>query len=322
MKENVMKRFIFGSIFVTLLTISTWAQEEPKEVKFKLAADGKAQIEMAKAVGAGTWVELKTVKGAPYSATAESETIQMLTDGNRIRSKTTTNIARDSEGRTRREIVGSTPGVPAQVFINDPVSNTTYSLNPKQRTATKSQVKITVVEKRAVESEAKTSTATVTLNGAGGKMEPMDEAQRAAMGQKLRQAKEMAAASGQSVAVGGFGGGVMVRRNPGQTESLGQQTIEGVLCEGKRTTVTIPANTIGNDQPINVVSEEWYSPELQALVLTKQTDPRHGETTYRLTNIIRSEPARNLFEVPADYTMSDAATAMPMMKKRVPEEQK
>jgi hypothetical protein len=30
-----------------------------------------------------------------------------------------------------------------------------------------------------------------------------------------------------------------------------------------------------------------------------------GETTYRLTNITRGEPAPELFEVPADYQVSD-----------------
>ena len=317
-----MKRFVAASMFVALLTVSALAQEEPKEVRFKVAADGKAQIEMAKTVAPGAWVEMKTVKGAPYSATAESETIQVLMDGNRIRNRTTTNIARDSEGRTRREIVGTTPGVPAQVFINDPVSNVTYSLNPKQRTAIKSEVRqVTVVAGKAIEAgaSAKTGTYTVSVDGAGGKGEQMNEAQRAVLEQKLRQAKEIAAASEKGVAVGGFGGGVMVRSNPGQTESLGQQTIEGVVCEGKRTTVTIAAGTVGNDLPINIVSEEWYSPELQVLVLTKRTDPRQGETTYRLTNINRSEPVRASFEVPADYTLQEAPR--PAMLRRTKEDQ-
>lgn len=308
-----MKRLVAGSMMVALLSVSAWAQEE---VKVRLAAD-KAQIEMAQAVAAGPLIEAKVVKGAPYSATAESETIQMLTDGNRIRNKTTTNIARDSEGRTRREIVGSTPGVPAQVFISDPVSNSRFTLNPKARTATKSSVaQYTVVSKMAGEAGAKTATATVTLNAAGGKIEGLDEAQRAELELKLRQAKEMAATSGEKVAVGGFGGGVTsVKRLPVQTESLGQQTIEGVLCEGKRKTTTIAAGSMGNDQPINIVSEEWYSPELQVLVLTKLTDPRHGETIYRLTNILRSEPSRSLFEVPADFTVQESL-ARPAMKKR------
>lgn len=87
------------------------------------------------------------------------------------------------------------------------------------------------------------------------------------------------------------------------TESLGKQSIEGVEAEGTRTTITFPAGMMGNERPINVVSERWYSPELQTVVLTKHNDPRFGETSYRLTNINRSEPTRTLFEVPSDYTL-------------------
>ncbi len=313
-----MKRFVVGSMFVTLLTVSAWAQEAPQETRFRVAADGKAQIEMSKAVGAGAWVELKTVKGAPYAAISESETVQMLTDGNRIRNKTTTHIYRDSEGRTRREVVGTTPGVPAQIFINDPVSETSYSLNPKQRVAIKSQQFTVTVGGNTATVRAMPTGAAGGFGAAGAKAGPPDEAKRAELEEQLRRMKIEMEASGKLVTAGGGG---VIRKAAGTTESLGQQTIEGVLCEGKRTTITIPANTIGNDQPINTVREEWYSPELQALVLTKQTDPRHGETTYRLTNIVRSEPARALFEVPADYTVQESPKS-PVMKKRVPEEQK
>jgi len=88
-------------------------------------------------------------------------------------------------------------------------------------------------------------------------------------------------------------------------ESLGAQTIEGVRAEGMRTTVTLPAGSIGNDLPIDIVSERWYSPELQTVVMTKRNDPRMGETVYQLTNLSRNEPARSLFEAPADYTVVD-----------------
>lgn len=90
-----------------------------------------------------------------------------------------------------------------------------------------------------------------------------------------------------------------------KTESLGKQTIEGVEAEGTRSTVTIPAGQIGNDRAIEIVSERWYSVELQAVVLSKHKDPRMGETVYRLTNINRSEPSRSLFEVPTDYKVED-----------------
>ena len=40
--------------------------------------------------------------------------------------------------------------------------------------------------------------------------------------------------------------------------------------------------------------------------MSKQTDPRFGETVYRLTNVSRSEPSPSMFSVPADYKVSDA----------------
>ena len=66
--------------------------------------------------------------------------------------------------------------------------------------------------------------------------------------------------------------------------------IEGVRAEGTRTTMTIPAGQIGNELPINIVSERWFSPDLKVLVMSRQSDPRFGETTYRLTNLSRAEP--------------------------------
>ena len=93
-----------------------------------------------------------------------------------------------------------------------------------------------------------------------------------------------------------------------KSEPLGKQTIEGVAAEGTRSTVTIPAGVIGNELPIQSVSERWYSPELQTIVMTKRSDPRFGETVYRLTNIQRTEQPSSLFEVPADYTMRDDMT--------------
>lgn len=88
-----------------------------------------------------------------------------------------------------------------------------------------------------------------------------------------------------------------------KTESLGKQMIEGVEAEGTRTTTTIPAGKIGNERDIEITSERWYSTELQTVVMSKQDDPRTGVNLYRLTNITRDEPARTLFEVPADYTI-------------------
>jgi hypothetical protein len=90
-----------------------------------------------------------------------------------------------------------------------------------------------------------------------------------------------------------------------KTESLGKQTIEGVEAEGTRSTITIPVGQIGNDRPIEIVSERWYSSVLQTVVMTKYSDPRMGTRSYRLTNIKLEEPARTLFAVPADYSIEE-----------------
>jgi hypothetical protein len=63
---------------------------------------------------------------------------------------------------------------------------------------------------------------------------------------------------------------------------------------------------VRNEQPIKIVSEQWFSPDLKVLVLTKHSDPRVGETTYRLANIVRADQPRSLFEVPPDYTVKES----------------
>jgi hypothetical protein len=85
------------------------------------------------------------------------------------------------------------------------------------------------------------------------------------------------------------------------TEALGSRDFDGIRAEGKRTTRTIPAGAIGNEKPIAIVSERWFSPELNVVVLSRNLDPRSGETVYRLSNVKRGEPPADLFKIPADY---------------------
>jgi hypothetical protein len=91
----------------------------------------------------------------------------------------------------------------------------------------------------------------------------------------------------------------------GKTESLGKKEIEGVLAEGTRTTIEIPIGQIGNDRTLYVVTEKWFSPELQMIVLFKHTDPFAGETIFRLVNIRKEEPSPELFLVPKDYIVEE-----------------
>ena len=60
----------------------------------------------------------RTIKNAPFSAEAVSESVQVLADGNRIVRNSTTKLYRNSEGRFRREMSGGAGGV----------LGTTYSL--------------------------------------------------------------------------------------------------------------------------------------------------------------------------------------------------
>jgi hypothetical protein len=96
------------------------------------------------------------------------------------------------------------------------------------------------------------------------------------------------------------------------TESLGTKTIEGLSVQGTRTTRTIPAGRIGNENPIVITTEKWYSPDLQTVVSLTRTDPRFGTTTYQLTSINRADPPQSLFIVPQDYTIKSGG----MMKRR------
>jgi hypothetical protein len=94
--------------------------------------------------------------------------------------------------------------------------------------------------------------------------------------------------------------------NPPDVQQLGTKVVEGVQADGTRTTLTIPAGQIGNENPIQIVDEMWRSPELQVIVHSEHSDPRMGTTVYSLQNISRSDPSPALFQVPADYTVTDS----------------
>ena len=250
--------------------------------RFGPAAADVAAPGGARFLGAEAGMPGRVVKNAPYSADIVTETTQTLTDGNHIRQSSTAKVYRDTEGRTRREqslnaLGGLAPSsnLPQVVFINDPVAGFNYALNPQNRTATKSAW---------------------ARPGRGGQA-PGSSQQMA----RLRQQS----ANGSAAIAGRWGRGGAARQNI-KTESLGRQTIEGVPADGTRTTMTIAAGQWGNEQPIQIVTERWYSPDLQTVVLSKHTDPRMGETVSKLANVSRSEPPNSLFEPPADYKVAEA----------------
>jgi hypothetical protein len=243
------------------------------------------------------------VKGAPYTADAITETVQTLANGNHIVHKTTAQLARDAEGRTRREqtmdAVGpwATGGEPLKLTtLNDPVAGVMYHLDARNNTA----MKLPVSHGAVPPSVGPDQTFFFATS-------PDGEAGAAGVAKVKAEARMTAAlaAGGMTAAPGAVMSLKMKEPGEVKTEPLGQQTIEGVLATGTRTTRTIAAGAIGNEQPIEVTSETWYSPDLQMVVMSKHNDPQIGETTYRLTNIQRGAPPQTLFEVPANYTIRE-----------------
>jgi hypothetical protein len=253
-------------------------------------------------VRARTAVEGRVTPNAPYSAEAIADSTQALADGNRINRKSVTRVYRDGEGRTRREEIDES-GAIVSVSIVDPVAHVTYMLNPASRTAYRDPVRIAMPEGAVGGGRG-----AVRPDGASGTPAEVQERMKVTAEElaKVRAASPVPPPPpppplpGERAMIERSGAGAIAR------EDLGSQTMEGVNATGSRSTTTIPAGAIGNVQPIKIVAEQWFSPDLQVLVMTKYSDPRSGETTYRLQNIVRAEPDRSLFTVPPDYTLKES----------------
>jgi hypothetical protein len=271
------------TVFAAILAVAAGAYAQPPGPPqgrngFGPGFGGEPQD--ARLLGAVAGVPRRVVRNAPYSATTVTETTQVLADGNRIHHPSTGKIFRDSEGRVRNEqsmagldALAPHAGIQQVVFINDPVAGVNYALNVHDKTATRSSW------------------------GRGGRG-------------ASDQGRGDRGASGRGDASKGSGG--RFGRGPNdagqnvKTEQLGRRTMAGLPADGTRTTFTIPAGQMGNEQPMQIVSEVWYSQDLQATVFSKHLDPRSGETVFRLTDISRSEPPASLFQPPADYQVVDA----------------
>jgi len=277
----------------------------------KMARDGYEQ----KVVGelrAKMAVEARITPGAPYSAEAVTESTQVLADGNRINRKSVTRVYRDGEGRMRREELDDASTV-VSVSIVDPVAHTSFVLQPASRTAFRDHAWIAMPVVEGM------SWGRGMILSPDGERDPQAQDRLKLKLEEVAKAKAASTAppppppppppaSGMRVAMEKAVAGNVTREN------LGQQNIEGVAATGTRATTTIPAGAIGNLQPIQVVSEQWFSPDLQVLIMTKHNDPRSGETTYRLQGIVRAEPDRSLFTVPPDYTLKESKIREPLMK--------
>jgi hypothetical protein len=281
-------------------------------------------------------VESRITRGAPYSGETVTDSFQVLADGTRIVKKTVSRIYRDSQGRTRRERLDPSGNV-VDISISDPVAESTYILDPRTKSAFRNGVVVSwstgqvsgsvdpgsngvVVATRMPDGSTKVETGDGAATG-GARVGGAEVKERTAVAVGGGRGRGDGSGAGRGGGVGGSLDRITTPEHaewatainyppvPGAqtvTEDLGQQMMEGVLATGKRTKTIIPLGAIGNDQPIEILTEQWMSSELSVLVMTKHSDPRSGVTSYNLTNIIRAEQPQSLFEVPADYTLKDS----------------
>jgi hypothetical protein len=281
---------------------------------------GGKQIDFIRSEGG---VPGPVVKGKPYSARSITESTQMLADGNRITERNESVIYRDSEGRTRLEqtLGGIGPFQPDEpvtmINIHDPVADKSYMLDPADRIAREiPQFRMAIahdqMELAKAAGEARAVFETELAKARGGETAAFNVAvpppappgagtasvtviQRAQGEQGVR----VFTRAERGVVLSPFPEGTTGAYEP--AEDLGEQVLEGLLVKGTRMKDTIPAGTIGNDRQIDIVTERWYSEDINAMVLERHSDPRFGETTYRLVNVVRGEPSPDLFQVPQGY---------------------
>ena len=212
----------------------------------------------------------KVVTGAPFTATAVGESNRTLADGTKIFQKVQSTVYRDAQGRVRKET--TLPAIGPLAASGSPKS-LVFIHDPVSGTGYVLDVNQKIAHKlpqHPQRNDAKNADSDAARKGWAGH-------------------------SGEANLV---------------KESLGSQTINGVVAEGTRYTRTIPAGHMGNDKPVIIVNEEWYSPDLQMIVQSKRSDPFVGESTYNVTNIQRTAPNAALFAVPPDYTVKDAPAHM------------
>lgn len=243
------------------------------------------------------------VKGAPFCATVVTEHTQSLADGNRIHTTDSSALCRDSEGRTRREaglnLLGASQqaSAPKLITIVDPVAGVRYLLDSENK----------IAQKMPLLPEGGPATAEAGMPHPAGK-QVMIYQRTGGPGSDVSfnqvMIKKAVPDSGEA---------------PPNSENLGDQTMDGIHVTGTRVTTTIPAGKMGNEKPITVTSERWYSPELKATIVTKHDDPWAGELKTELKNVNTAEPDAAQFSVPADYKIVDDKEGPIKIRLRAPD---
>jgi hypothetical protein len=88
-------------------------------------------------------------------------------------------------------------------------------------------------------------------------------------------------------------------------EDLGKRSINSIETTGRRETTTIPSGSIGNNSPLLVKREFWFSPLLGINVSSTRQDPRFGTQNFEVTDIVIGEPDAKIFELPEGSKVID-----------------
>ena len=252
-------------------------------------------------------MEAEPVKGAPFCATITTEHTQAFPDGNRIHTSDNSTLCRDSEGRIRREAsmnllgAGSQSSAPKLITIMDPVAGFRYMLDSENK----------IAHRMAIGS---------LVGPRGGSINVVGQGAATAKGEQVMIYQRVGTAGPNMVVNDNVlfkKAGQLSDEPAPATENLGDETIDGIHATGTRITTTIPAGKMGNEQPILVTSERWYSSELKAAVMTKHNDPWAGELKTQFTNVNTSEPDSSLFLVPGDYKVVDDKAGPFKIQKRL-----
>ena len=237
------------------------------------------------------------VKGAPYSAEATTTVSQTLADGTRIERTTVARLYRDGEGRVRREqtVLGLDPlsgaEAPSLITISDPVAGVSYVLDSAMHRAHRTSFGRLTFKTGGMATVK--DGAMFTAEAGVRRIGPPPPPPAPGSGEPARQ-------------VTGMPPPPPPPPPPPAGESIGVRQIEGLEAVGTRMTAVIETGRIGNDRPIEIVDERWESRALKIVLHSKHSDPRTGIVEYRLTNVSRAEPPRELFTVPSDYVLMDA----------------
>ena len=314
---------VYVGIFIVALAAATGVAQDSTQPAQPTPPTPPAAVRVFSELGLAGGMAT-AMKNSPFSAEEVNESVQTLADGNRIVRSSTGKMYRNSEGRLRRESHGGAGGLFGSAYmfapsisIVDPVIRQKYELDAQLKTARIYDLKlgegITIAAAAPIADQKAAEELVARLKTAAGADQKTSEeliAKLKAEGKLVSSARvsgtmsPLVAGAMSGAVSGDYAAGyaaAVKSRHESKTEELGTRDFEGVSAEGTRRVTTIPAGAIGNERPIEVVYDRWFSKDLGVVVYSKTTDPRSGEQTYKLTNIVRSEPDPSLFAVPAEY---------------------